>query len=100
MISVLDEADVRIRFWAVFALGSQHGREWRKVDPRAIDALERMLPDNEVPPGNWWSVGREALGMLGSFHPKYRAELDQETKRVLSDPNSSAEDRRWAEGYQ
>jgi len=59
LISVLDEPDVRIRFWAVFALGGI-GR-WYPVGrgkPRAIEALKRMLPDNEAPPGNWRPVGR------------------------------------------
>ena len=109
LISVLDETDVRIRFWAVFALGgigqsqtyarSGCGRWRRSGDRRVIEALERMLADREVPPGNWWSVGREALAMLGELEPRYRAELDAETQRVLSDPDSSAEDLRWAEGY-
>jgi HEAT repeat protein len=98
LISVLVEPDVRIRFWAVFALGGI-GQRRGGNDPRVIDALERMLPDEEVPPGNWWSVGKEALAMLGQFEPRYQAKLDAETQRVLSDPNSSPEDLRWANGY-
>jgi HEAT repeat protein len=101
LIPVLDEPDVRMRFWAVFALGNvEQWQRWRnRPNPRAIEALERMLSDDEVPPGNWWSVGREALASLGHIDKSYRVKLDSETKRVLSDPNSSAEDRRWAEGY-
>lgn len=103
LIQVLDEPDVRLRFWAVFALGkigqSQiYGRRGR-TDPRIAAALEKMLSDEEVAPGNWWSVGKEALAMLGHFDPKYGARLDSETERVLCDPNSSPEDLRWAEGY-
>ncbi len=62
LIAVLSEPDVRIRFWAVFAVGGQRD----PVDPRVIRALEGMLADEEVAPGNWWSVGREALAMLAS----------------------------------
>ena len=78
-----------MRFWAVFALGGigqwrvEHGAE-----ARLIEALKRMIPDNEVAPG-WWSVGREALAMLGQLDPNYGAKLDAETRRVLSDPSSS-----------
>jgi HEAT repeat protein len=104
LISVLDEPDVRIRFWAVFALGGIG--QWQTyapgrngADARVIEALERMLHDGEVPPGNWWSVGREALAMLGHLGPQYGARLDDETQRVLNDPGSSAEDLRWAKGY-
>jgi hypothetical protein len=110
-IVVLDEADVRMRFRAVFSLGGIG--QWRTfavadaglrcerrgADPRIIEALERMLPDGQIPPGNWWSVGREALAMLGHIEPLYQAKLAHETQRVLSDPNSSPEDLRWAEGY-
>lgn len=109
LISVLDESDVRIRFWAVFALGGigqwqthaprGRGRGRARGDPRVIEALERMLPDEEVPPGNWWSVGKEALVMLGELEPRYQAKLDSETQRVLHDPDSSREDLRWAEFY-
>ncbi len=103
LISVLDEPDVTIRFWAVFALGGigqwQTFAPRKSADSRAIEALEKMLPDEEVPPGNWWSVGREALAMLGKLEPRYQGKLDSETQRVLSDPNSSPEDLRWAKGY-
>jgi HEAT repeat protein len=97
LISVLAEPDVRIRFWAVFALGSIG--QWRSEkdgpDPRIVQALERMLPE-EVAPSNWWSVGKEALAMLGHFVPEYGAKLDSETRRVRNDPNASPEDLRWA----
>jgi HEAT repeat protein len=92
LISVLGEPDVRIRFWAVFALGSKSG------SPRVVAALERMLPDEEVTPGNWWSVGREALAMLARLEPEYQVKLEREIRRVFDDPNSSPEDRRWAKG--
>jgi hypothetical protein len=97
LISTLHDHDVRIRFWAVFGLGSSC-----RADPRAVRALESMLDDDEVPSGNWWSVGKEALAMLGSMHPpleKYKTRLEAETQRVFSKPDASVEDRRWAEGY-
>jgi HEAT repeat protein len=105
LISVLTEPDVRIRFWAVFALGrlGQHqtyapggGGEWTE---KVIEALERLLSDEEVPPDNSWAVGKEALAMLGLMEPRYRSRLADETQRVLHDPDSSPEDLRWAEGY-
>lgn len=66
---------------------------------QVLKALERMLPDEEKPPGNWWSVGREALAMLGDLRSDYRERLADETARVLRDPNSAPEDLFWAEGY-
>jgi HEAT repeat protein len=101
LIPVLDEADVRMRFWAVFALGGveQSQRRKHRTNPDAIEALERMLSDDEVAPGNWWSVGREALASLGHIDKSYAVKLDSETRRVLLDANSSVEDRRWAEAY-
>jgi HEAT repeat protein len=97
LISVLNDPDVRIRFWAVFGLGGSC-----RADARAVRALESRLDDDEVPPGNWWSVGREALAMLGSMHPplaNYTMRLDEETQRVFSDTDATVEDRRWAKGY-
>ncbi len=104
LISGLDEPDVRLRFWAVFALGGIG--QWQKLasrnraaDHRIIEALEGRLSDQEVPPGNWWSVGKEALALLGELAPKYRDELDRETQRVLNDTESCHEDLRWAKAY-
>ena len=98
LISALHDRDVRIRFWAVFGLGSSC-----RGDARALRALESMLDDDEAPPGNWWwSVGREALAMLGSMYPplaNYQTRLEAETQRVFSNADASVEDRRWAEGY-
>ena len=81
LISVLAESDVRIRsgrFSHSAALGDGE-RDRRPTG--VIEELERMLPDQEVPPGNWWSVGREALAMLGLMEPQYQARLDSETRR-------------------
>jgi HEAT repeat protein len=97
LITVLRDPDVRIRFWAVFGLGGSC-----RGDTRAVLALESMLNDHEVPPGNWWSVGREALAMLALMRPPlmdYRAKLKAETDHVFSDSEASTEDRRWAEAY-
>jgi HEAT repeat protein len=101
LISALEQPEVKMRFWAVFALGGLGRRRGKLAgaDSRVVEALEGMLLDGEVPPGNWWSVGREALAMLSQLEPKYLAKLDQETRRVLRDSNSSPEDLRWAEGY-
>jgi HEAT repeat protein len=97
LISAIDDADVAIRFWAVFGLGSSCGAE-----TRAAKALESRLNDDKFPPG-WWSVGKEALAMLGRvMRPplaEYSKRLRDEINCVLSDPTSSDEDQRWAEGY-
>jgi len=94
LISVLHDPDVRIRFWAVFGLGSSC-----RGDSRAVRALESMLGDIEVPPGNWWSVGKEALAMLGCLSGEYRMRLTMESRRVLSNRDATDEDRHWAESY-
>ncbi len=96
LIAALRDPDVRIRFWAVFGLG---GSCRARADARAVQALESMLNDREVPPGNWWSVGKEALAMLAAMRPDYETELNAAVDRVFSDANATAEDRRWAEGY-
>lgn len=97
LISVLHDPDPRIRFWAAFGLG-----ESCRGDPRAVRALESLLDDTATPPGNWWTVGREALGMLGSMNPPvgdYRSRLAAECRRVIEAPDASEEDRRWCETY-
>lgn len=97
LISVLSDADVRIRFWAVFGLGGSC-----RGDARAIRALESVLEDSEAPPGNWWSVGKEALAMLASMPPsaaEYEVKLAAEIQRILATPNPTTEDRRWAASY-
>jgi hypothetical protein len=97
LISVLRDPDVRIRFWAVFGLGGSC-----RGHVRAIRALESVLDDSEPPPGNWWSVGKEALAMLASIQPSpgnYGMRLAAEMQQIMSDPNAAAEDRRWVAGY-
>ena len=94
LIPVLRDRDVRIRFWAVFGLGQSC-----RGDARAVQALESMLDDEEVPPGNWWPVGMEALAMLANLRPEYKTKLAAETRRILSTPDSAPEARRWVECY-
>ena len=97
LIGALSDADVWIRFWAVFGLGGSC-----RGEARAVRALEGMLGDGAVPPGNWWSVGREALAMLGGLRfagNPYGARLEEETRRVLGDAAAGEEERRWAEFY-
>jgi HEAT repeat protein len=101
LISVLAEPDVRMRFWAVFAIGSiAYSRAKRGGDRRVVvEALELMLSDEEMPPGNWWPVGREALAMLGKLDPRYKEMLAVEIARVRSNPDSPPHDLRWANFY-
>ncbi len=67
-----------------------------EADLRAIARLEEMLDDTEVCPG-WWSVRLEALSMLANPAGKYRDLEAQEKGRIMSDPNASDDDRRWAD---
>ncbi|MGA2434416.1 MAG: HEAT repeat domain-containing protein [Bryobacteraceae bacterium] len=103
LISVLTDPDVRVRFWAVFALGGiRNRRTYKHPDRSVIPALDALLSDQAVPPGNWWSIAREALAMLGNLNPpedRYRDQLAQEIERMINDPGASPEDRRWAEFY-
>jgi hypothetical protein len=92
LTSVLKDPDVRLRFWAVFGLGGI------TKDPRAVRALESMLDDAEVTPGNWWSVGKEALGMLANTDA-YRDRCEAEAARISQDPNATPEELRWARSY-
>lgn len=93
LTAALRDPDVRIRFWAVFGLGGRH-----LGDSRVIRALESVLDDDEIPPGNWWSVGREALAML-AHNRHYKPRIKRELEQILADPNATAEDRRWARSY-
>jgi hypothetical protein len=99
LIGALRDPDVCIRFWAAFGLsGRQYGH-----DPRATAALESVLHDAEAPPGgSWWSVGREALAVLARKpipNNPYKARLQDEAARILTDPGATPADRRWAECY-
>ena len=93
LLSVIGDPQVSLRFWAAFGLGG-----WHRRDPRAVRGLESLLDDPEVMPGNWWSVGKEALGMLASIDP-YRGRCKAEVSRILADENASREDRNWAGFY-
>lgn len=97
LISALSDPDPQIRFWAVFGLGRSC-----RADLRAIRALESVLDDTATPPGNWWSVGKEALAMLASERQAvnpYHERLMNERERILGDPNATREDHNWAEFY-
>ena len=101
LISALSDPDADIRFWSVFALGSI-GHGVHEADRHVVSALEARLADDAVPSGNWWSIAREALAMLGGMNPameQYQERLAREAQRVLDDPNSSRVDRRWAESH-
>ena len=69
LVMSLDEPDVRMRFWAVFALGSlgQTFEDDRITSSRVAEALERVLSDTDVAPGNWWSVGTGSARNARSF---------------------------------
>jgi HEAT repeat protein len=102
LIRSLKDPSVHVRFWSVFALGSTKEPSWGPIkDRRVKPALESMLQDSAVLP-SYWSVGREALGLLGCGLPpgnRYEAQLRVEIKQVLGNPKASPEDRKWAEWY-
>ncbi len=96
LIAALSDPDPRIRFWAAFGLISSRG------EARAVSALEAVLDDSAVPPGNWWSVGREALATLSALpipRNPHHQRVAAEAQAILADPNAAPEDRRWAERY-
>jgi HEAT repeat protein len=99
LISVLRDSDVRIRFWAVFALGIIRKRYiYRNFGPRRGPVAGSNAHRPGDPPGNWWSVAREALAMLGQLNPPEASHRDRfihELQRVTGDPNASPEDRQW-----
>jgi hypothetical protein len=88
LLLALEDESPELRFWAVFALG-----RFGKTDDWVSPGLQSVLTDQGVPPG-WWSVGQEAKAMLAD-----RALLEKEIREILSNPNASDEDRRWAECY-
>jgi HEAT repeat protein len=89
LLFALEEESPKLRFWAVFALG-----RFSKTDDRVQPGLRAVLTDRGVAPG-WWSVGQEAKAMLTEC-----TLLQTEIQEILSNPNASDEDRRWAECYQ
>ncbi|MCW5966809.1 MAG: HEAT repeat domain-containing protein, partial [Bryobacterales bacterium] len=97
LIDALQHQHPGLRFWAAFGLGGSG-----LSDIRAIQALESVLDDTAIPQGNWWSVGREALAMLGTALPpigNYRQLLEEATQQVLQNPAATASEHRWAEAY-
>ncbi|MCC6538215.1 MAG: HEAT repeat domain-containing protein [Bryobacterales bacterium] len=96
--SVLQDPDVRLRFWAVFGLGGHGNRH----SERARRALESVLEDNETPPGNWWPVGKEALAMLAGWDAPdgpWSQRMKSEAERILADKQASPDDQRWAKNH-
>jgi HEAT repeat protein len=101
LIAAPSAPEVQIRFWSVFSLGKFLCPDYKTIDPNVVAALEKMYSDEAIAPGqNYWSVGREALAMLGCpANPGYARRLKEEIDRVRNDPNASEEDRSWAEFY-
>ena len=94
----LRDSQPSIRFWAAYTLG-QVCVFHRGLRAAAASALAEVLDDTGIALG-WWSVGREAQAICGLRDiPGEREAFQAEVQRVQQDPNSSAEDRRWADCY-
>ncbi len=97
LTAALSDTDPRIRFWAVFALGGVGSRLGR-ADPLVTAALESMVNDEAAVAG-FWTVGQEALGVLGLDGGRWRERLQGAINRVKRDRDALPEDRSWAEFY-
>lgn len=87
-----------MRFWCVFALGSQV-RYRRKPILAAIRALEARLDDAAAVPG-WWQVRLEAIAMLDGVKKSRSRTLFRETiRQVFANPLDHPEKWKWAEEY-
>src|SRR3954471_17794718 len=63
LVSAVNDNAVDVRFWAVWALGAQSGKQLQqKLEP----LLAAKLLDEAIYPG-FWSVGLEALAMLATW---------------------------------
>ena len=108
LMAGLSDPVVEVRFWSVWSLGGllhsarRAGRTSRGPYHRAevISALEKMLADNSVYMGGWWSVSKEALAILGwpsGSESRHAQQFQTELDRISNDSAASEEDRRWAE---
>lgn len=98
LIAASRDANPEVRFWCVFALGSQV-RYQRKPSLAAIRALESRLDDTASVPG-WWQVRLEAIAMLEGLKKSRASHLFQATMRqVMDNPAADPEKWRWAQHY-
>lgn len=93
----LSDPDPRVRFWAVFALGSI-ARFRRGLHAFAAARLEPLTGDEGEMPG-YWSVGLEARAMLEDIYPERREAGEKGRQAILADANAPKALRRWAECY-
>lgn len=101
LIRTLPDPDPSVRFWAVFGLWQSVAYSRSRYREEAIEALRSARHDPVVAPG-WWAVGREAQAALESLlppSPEEEANRKAEKEAILADPQSSPEERRWAESY-
>lgn len=96
LLAILKDPDAEVRWWATFALGSAFNR----FDNQVVSALEMLVDDEAIPEGQRYSVGHEALGVLGSMDPPgtdYRERMETRTKLINDHPEAASErDRHWA----
>ncbi len=103
LIQALKDPEPAVRFWAVFAFGNlSDQRHVPYAGSGVVEALESMLGDRGNANPGYWSVGLEALAMLGRAWPmidKYRTLMNAEIDRIQKDPNASKQEQDWASYY-
>lgn len=96
LVSAVNDNAVDVRFWAVWSLGAQSGKQIRqKLEP----ILAAKLSDEAIYPG-WWSVGQEALALLATWDlpgTAYQNQFEKELARIERNPGASVEDASWAQ---
>jgi hypothetical protein len=98
LIEVSRDPNPVVRFWCVFALGSQ--LKYRRRPPlAAVRALESLLDDGAAVPG-WWQVRLEAIAMLDGVTKSRKRTLFRETiRQVFDKPLDHPEKWKWAVNY-
>ena len=96
LLSVLGDPEPAVRWWAAFAVGGWTNR----FDKEVVSALEKLLDDDAVPESERYSVGKEALGVLGHMDPPgtdFRERLKARLVPICESPSEWPEgDRDWA----
>ena len=95
LLLAAQDPEALVRWWAAFALGGHRNR----FDQEVVEALTKLLDDEVVPEEEQYSIGLEALGVLGTMDPPgtdFRARLAARCKPIRENPAAWPEsDRNW-----